>query len=127
MSTSEPNTFDPRHGGPGPAPGAPVGASGESQSRRQEIMRADPYFPHTAWRAVVTWLLYFFVFLGFAALLTLIVPDREFGWYYVANTAMFATVGTVIQIVNRKARVRMLENSGQISRPHETRANPGIS
>jgi len=75
----------------------------------------------------VTWLLYFFVFLGFAALLTLIVPDREFGWYYAAYTAAFATVGTVIQILNRKARVRMLENSGQISRPHEPRANPGIS
>ena len=127
MSTSEPNAFEERYGGQGSAKGAPAGASGEPQSRRQEIMRADPYFPHTAWRAVVTWLLYFFVFMGFAALLTLIVPDREFGWYYAAYTAAFATVGTVIQILNRKARVRMLENSGQISRPHEPRANPGIS
>ncbi|WP_327063003.1 hypothetical protein OG312_05235 [Kocuria rhizophila] len=104
-----------------------MGDSGESQPRRQEILRADPYYPHTAWRTVVTWLLYFFVFLGFAALLTLIVPDRQFGWYYVAYTAVFATVGTAIQIVNRKARVRMLENSDQISRGHETRATPGIS
>ena len=127
MSTSEPNAFDTRHGGQGSAKGAPVGASAESLSRRQQILRADPYYPHTAWRAVVTWLLYFFVFLGFAALLTLIVPDREFGCYYAAYTAAFATLSTVIQILNRKARVRMLENSGQISRPHEPRANPGIS
>ncbi|KIC70398.1 hypothetical protein RK09_01480 [Kocuria rhizophila] len=126
MSTSEPNAFDARHGGQRSAKGAPVGASGESLSRRQQILRADPYFPHTAWRAVVTWLLYFFVFLGFAALLTLIVPDREFGWYYAAYTAVFATVGTVIQILNRKARVRMLENTDQISRSHETRGNPQI-
>ena len=75
----------------------------------------------------MTWLLYFFVFLGFAALLTQIVPDRQFGWYYVAYTAVLATVGTAIQIVNRKARVRMLENSDQISRAHATRATPGIS
>ena len=127
MSTSEPNAFDTRHGGQGSAKGAPVGASAESLSRRQQILRADPYYPHTASRAVVTWLPHFFITLAFSALLTLIVPDREFGWYYAAYTAAFATVGTVIQILNRKARVRMLENSGQISRPHEPRANPGIS
>ncbi|RLP61187.1 hypothetical protein D9R02_01005 [Kocuria rhizophila] len=103
-----------------------MGASAESLSRRQQILRADPYYPHTAWRAVVTWLLYFFVFLGFAALLTLIVPDREFGWYYAAYTAVFATISTVIQFLGRKARVRMLENTDQISRPHETRGNPQI-
>lgn len=76
MSTGEPNAFEARHGGRRSAKGAPVGDSGESQPRRQEILRADPYYPHTAWRTVMTWLLYFFVFLGFAALLTLIVPDR---------------------------------------------------
>ena len=127
MSTSEPKAFEAQGLGRVSARGASVDASKKAQSRRQEILKADPYFPHTVWRAVVTWLLYFFVFLGFAALLTLIVPDREFGWYYAAYTAAFATVGTVIQILNRKARVRMLENSGQISRPHEPRANPGIS
>ena len=127
MSTSEPKAFEAQDLGRDSARGASVDASKKAQSRRQEILKADPYYPHTAWRTVVTWLLYFFVFLGFAALLTLIVPDREFGWYYVACTAVFATGGTVVQIMSRKARVRMLENTDQISRPHETRGNPQIN
>ncbi|WP_303177759.1 hypothetical protein [Kocuria sp.] len=78
-------------------------------------MRADPYYPHTVGRAVVAWLVYFFCFLGFAALIILVVPHREFGWYYVVNTAMSATVFTVMQLLCRKARVQMLENTGQIA------------
>lgn len=100
--------------------GAPAGASGESRSRRREILREDPYYPHTGWRAVVAWLVYFFSFLGFAGFIILMVPDREFGWYYVACTAAFATFSVTIQFLSRRARVRMLENTGQIPPAEKT-------
>ncbi|RKQ35449.1 hypothetical protein C1C97_008695 [Kocuria tytonis] len=99
-----------------PATGNRNGQSERAAERRREILRADPYYPHTVWRAVVAWLGYFFIFLGFAAFIILLVPDREFGWYYVVYTAVFATGGTGMLFLNRRARVRMLENTGQIPR-----------
>ncbi len=116
MSTSEPNTFETRHGGPGPAPGAPVGASGESQSRRQEIMRADPYYPHTAMRAITMWFALALFCLGFAALATLLLPNREFGWYYVSMVAVIATTFVGGQVLLRGFRVGRLEQWGRIAR-----------
>ena len=100
------------------------GAGGEgvlrAEERRRAIVRADPYYPHTGWRAVVAWLVYFFVFLGFAGFIILMVPDREFGWYYVAYTAAFATFSVIIQFLSRRARSRMLENTGQIPPAEKT-------
>ena len=117
MSTSEPSTVNARRTDNGGAASGSGPAPHDSGARRREILKADPYYPHTAWRAVVIWLAYFFILLGFAALLVLLIPDREFGWYYVAFTAVFATVSTTIQFLSRRARVQMLENTGQISAP----------
>ncbi|MBS6029807.1 MAG: hypothetical protein KH989_03655 [Kocuria rhizophila] len=100
--------------------GRPGGASGESRPRRQEILRADPYYPHTGWRAAVAWLAYFFFFLGLTAFIILMVPDHEFGWYYVTYTAAFATFSVIIQFLSRRARSRMLENTGQIPPAEKT-------
>lgn len=121
MPTSEPSTVNARRTDNGGAASGSGSAPPDSGARCREILRADPYYPHTAWRAVVAWLAYFFIFLGFAALIVLMVPHREFGWYYVVTTAMFATVSIAMQFLCRRARVQMLENSGQISPESTTR------
>lgn len=86
--------------------------------RRREILTVDPYFPHTAPRAIVVWLVYFFGFLGLSALLVLMWPNREFGWYYVVVTAMNATAMVGVQFLMRRYRVTVLENAGKLSRDH---------
>ncbi|MDN3226023.1 hypothetical protein QWJ06_04745 [Kocuria rhizophila] len=48
------------------------------------------------------------------------VPDHEFGWYYVTYTAAFATFSVIIQFLSRRARSRMLENTGQIPPAEKT-------
>ncbi|KHE73468.1 hypothetical protein AS25_12780 [Kocuria marina] len=98
-----------------------VGAAPEVEraaERRREILTADPYFPHTAPRAIVVWLVYFFGFLGLSALLVLVWPNREFGWYYVVVTAVNATAMVGVQFLMRRYRVTVLENAGRLSREH---------
>ena len=121
---TDPAGFHPQSGDGGSASGVVLEDPHDSAGRRQEILRADPYYPHTAWRTVVAWLAYFFIFLGFAALLVLLIPGREFGWYYVVTTAVYATVSTAMQVLCRRARVQMLENTGQIP-PEDTSSRAG--
>lgn len=65
----------------------------------------------------MAWLAYFFFFLGLTAFIILMVPDHEFGWYYVTYTAAFSVI---IQFLSRRARSRMLENTGQIPPAEKT-------
>lgn len=83
--------------------------------RRREILAADPYYPHTWQRALGLWIVTFFGFLGLAAFLTLVWPDREFEWFYVFTTATFATVCIGFQFLARKSRVSVLETAGKIA------------
>ena len=115
MFTSEPNTVETRHGGPGSAQDTPTRASSESQSRRQEILRADPYYPHTGTRAIAMLLGYFFILLGFMALLDLLIPVANIKGANLLTPALIATASVGSQWLWRKARVGVLESSGQIS------------
>lgn len=116
MSTSEPNAFETRHGGPGPAPGAPVGASGESQSRRQEIMRADPDHPHTVLRALVLAAVMFLSTVGLSVVMILMFWPREITWDVMLTPAVFAIIYAGGQLLLHKFRVGRLEDWGRISR-----------
>ena len=86
--------------------------------RRREILTEDPYFPHTASRAILLWVVYFFAFLGFSALLVLVWPHREFGWFHVMTTAVTAAAVVGVQFLMRRYRVMILENAGRVSRQH---------
>ena len=115
MSTTESTAFETQSGEESPASGNASSNPYEPPARRQEILRADPYYPHTAWRAVVMWLIYFFGFLGFVALLNLSIPVGDLEWGNALIPALIATASVGSQWLWRKTRVLVLENSGQIS------------
>lgn len=115
MSTSEPSTVNARRTDNGGAASGAGPAPANSGARRREILRADPYYPHTAWRAVVMWLIYFFGFLGFVALLNLSIPVGDLEWGDALIPALIATASVGSQWLWRRTRVLVLENSGQIS------------
>ena len=95
MSTSEPNAFEARHGGRRSAKGAPVGDSGESQPRRQEILRADPYYPHTVLRALLLAAITFLSTVGLSVVLILMFWPREITWGLMAVSYTHLTLPTI--------------------------------
>lgn len=116
MSTSEPNTFEARHGGQGSVKSAPVGASGESLSRRQQILRADPYYPHTVLRALFMAAVTFLSTVGLSVVLILMFWPREITWDLMLTPAIFAIIYAGGQLLLHKFRVGRLEDWGRIPR-----------
>ncbi|MGU3434727.1 hypothetical protein ACNHUS_17135 [Actinomycetes bacterium M1A6_2h] len=67
-------------------------------------------------RAITMWFALALFCLGFAALATLLLPNREFGWYYVSMVAVIATTFVGGQVLLRGFRVGRLEQWGRIAR-----------
>ena len=116
MSTSEPNAFETRYGGQGSAKGAPVGASDESLSRRHEILRADPYYPHTVLRALLLAAITFLSTVGLSVVLILMFWPREITWGLMVAPGVYAIIFAGGQLLLHKFRVGRLEDWGRISR-----------
>ena len=114
MPTTDSTAFDTQSGEQGSASESVPGNPYEPSARRQEILKADPYYPHTAWRAVVMWLAYFLVLVGCSALVILTNPGRQMDWDDLLVPAGIVTTSIGFQYVFRSARVQQQENWGRI-------------
>lgn len=84
------------------------------KSRNSIIQAADPYFPHTPWRAVLLAVTLALTVLGFAAAISVVfdvgtVSLFHVVWFFVQG-AVVASVG----YFGRGGRVRNLETQGRI-------------
>lgn len=91
----------------------PVNDTGE-KSRSAIIQAADPYFPHTPWRAVLLAVTLALIMLGFATAISVVfdvgtVSLFHVVWFFVQG-AVVASVG----YFGRGVRIRNLENQGRI-------------
>lgn len=93
-----------------------MGASGESQSRRQQILRADPYYPHTVLRALFLAAVTFLSTVGLSVVLILMFWPREITWDLMLVPAVYATIFAGGQLLLHKFRVSRLEHWGRIPR-----------
>ena len=129
-SRTEQGTAAGRGAGGSDTHDADTDGPGTRASRRQEIVKADPYYPHTGWRAVWIGLTYFLMMVGLASLIMLLTPGRVLEWDDLLVPAAVVTSSVGFQFLFRRARVQVLENMGQIapcraSRGSDTTGGPG--
>lgn len=86
----------------------------DEKSRTAIIQAADPYFPHTFWRAVLLAVTLALIMLGFATAISVVfdvgtVSLLHVVWFFVQG-AVVASVG----YFGRGVRIRNLETQGRI-------------
>lgn len=87
-----------------------------AENRRDEILKADPYYPHTVWRALFLALLLFLSTFGLTVLLVMAFWPQEITVKLLLQPAIYAVIYSGGQLLLHRFRVGRLEDWGRISR-----------
>ena len=86
----------------------------DEKSRTAIIQAADPYFPHTFWRAVLLAVTLALIILGFATAISVVFDVGTVSLFHVVSFFVQGAVVASIGYFGRGVRIRNLETQGRI-------------
>lgn len=96
-----------------------IPADSESVTRSQDsraamIQEADPYFPHTFWRAVLWSTAMGLMVLGLVSIAVVVFDTEPIGPFQIIVIAGQVVVTAAVCLLGRGVRVQLLESQGKI-------------
>ena len=86
----------------------------DEKSRNAIIQAADPYFPHSPWRAVLSAVTLALIMLGFATAVSVVFDVGTVSLFHVVSFFVQGAVVASVGYFGRGIRIRNLETQGRI-------------
>lgn len=86
----------------------------DEKSRNAIVQAADPYFPHSPWRAVLLAVTLALIMLGFATAISVVFDIGTVGLFHVVLFFVQGAAMAAVAYFGRGVRIRSLESQGRI-------------